>query len=220
MLQKIIEIIAPADCVACSVPGMSLCTECAQAKLVRKVSSCVFCNRLTPGGKTCNTCARKTALRGAYILWRYEDYAKELVRKLKYANDRSTAKVLAGYLAKAFDLSDYEVITAVASDGSSLRSRGYNQSELLAKSLAKRTGLPYSPALLRIKHEKQVRLNRTQRLKAVGGNFVCFKPAAAAGKRVLIVDDVITTGATMNECARVLKEAGAKTVWGLAVAKK
>jgi competence protein ComFC len=220
MLQKIIEIIAPADCVACRVPGMSLCAGCAQAKLVRKVSSCVFCNRLTPGGKTCSTCARKTALRGAYILWRYEDYAKELVRRLKYANDRSVAKTLATYLVEAFELSDYEVITAVASDGPSLRSRGYNQSELLAKALAKKTGIPCSPVLLRVKHEKQVRLNRAQRLKAVEGNFVCFKPTVVTGKKVLIVDDVITTGATMNECAKVLKEAGAKRVWGIAVAKK
>jgi ComF family protein len=220
MLQKIVEFIAPAECVACHAQGSSLCAECAQAELTRKVPSCTFCNRLTPGGKTCSTCARKTALKGAYILWRYEDYAKELVRRFKYTNDRSTAKTLAGYLVEAFGMPDCEVVTAVASDGSSLRSRGYNQSELLAKALAKRAGIPYSPALLRIKHEKQVRLNRAQRLKAVEGNFVCFKPAAVAGKRVLIVDDVITTGATMNECASVLKEAGAKAVWGLAVAKK
>ena len=220
MLQKLIEFIAPAECIVCGVQGSAMCQSCAHTELVGKVPSCVFCNRLTKDGRTCQACYRRTSLRGAHILWRYDGFAKDLITQFKYANDRSIADMFARQAVEAFDISDWDVITAVASDGASKRMRGYNQAELIAKAIARRAGATYSPVLLRTRHQRQVNLSRAQRLKAVEDNFVCIKPAVVAGKRVFIVDDVITTGATMNECAKVLRAAGAQRVWGLAIAKK
>ena len=220
MLQKLIGFIAPHDCLVCNKPGETVCPECVAAAFVHKVPSCYYCNRLTTDGRACQVCVRKTSLRGAHILWRYDGHVKPLVYRLKYANDRAVAEFMAARLANHFDVTPYDVITAVPSDGRALRSRGYNQAELLARAVARQASLPYRASLLRIRHVSQTHLRRSQRLEAVKDNFVCHRPQCVAGKRVLIVDDVMTTGATMNECARMLKNAGAKQVWGLVVAKK
>ncbi len=220
MLQKLIGFIAPHDCAVCARPGEVVCVECAQTAFVRKVPSCFYCNRLTADGRACSVCVRKTSLRGASVLWRYDGHVKSLVYRLKYANDRAVAGFMAAQLVENSDLSGYDVVTAVPSDGRALRQRGYNQAELLARAVAKQASLPYRATLLRTAHTSQTHLRRSQRLEAVKGNFVCYKPQDVAGQRILIVDDVMTTGATMNECARMLKAAGAKQVWGLVVAKK
>lgn len=220
MLQKLIEFIAPPDCSVCSRPGQNLCKDCLETATVPKVPSCYFCNRLTLDGRACPVCVRKTSLRGAYILWRYEGAAKDLVHRLKYANDRAVARLMASQAIKEFSLEGYDLVTFVASDGAALRRRGYNQAELLAGAVAKQARLPHRNVLLRIRHIPQTHLSRAKRLAGVKDNFVCFRPKEVAGKKVLIVDDVVTTGATMNECARVLSAAGAKSVWGLAIAKK
>lgn len=220
MLQKLIGFIAPHDCLVCARPGEVVCAECAHSALVRKVPSCFYCNRLTVDGRACQVCVRKTSLRGAHVLWRYGGQVKPMIYRLKYANDRTMAGFMAGGLSEHFDLSAYDVVTAVPSDGKALRQRGYNQAELLGRAVAKQATLPYRPSLLRVQHTSQTHLRRSQRLEAVKDNFVCHRPQDVAGKRVLIVDDVMTTGATMNECARVLKAAGAKQVWGLVVAKR
>jgi competence protein ComFC len=113
----------------------------------------------------------------------------------------------------------FDTITYVASTGASQRQRGYNQAKIIAKELSIITGLPLQNMLLRQSHQDQIGLNRAQRLAGVQGNFVPTS-YSAHGKRILIVDDVVTTGATLNECARILKENGASRVWGVAVAKK
>jgi competence protein ComFC len=220
MLQKLIGFVAPHDCAVCAQPGEVVCVECARSAFVRKVPSCFYCNRLTLDGRACPVCVRKTSLRGANVLWRYDGHVKPLVYRLKYANDRAVAGFMAAQLTGHFDLSGYDVVTAVPSDGRALRQRGYNQAEILARSVAKGTSLPYRATLLRTAHASQTQLRRSQRLEAVKGNFVCYNPRDVVSQRVLIVDDVMTTGATMNECARMLKAAGAKQVWGLVVAKK
>ncbi len=220
MLQKLIGFIAPHDCLVCAKPEEVVCTDCALSVLVRKVPSCFYCNRLTADGRACQVCMRKTSLRGAHVLWRYDGYAKSMIYRLKYANDRAMAAFMAAQLTDTFDLSRYDLIVAVPSDGKALRRRGYNQAELLARVVAKQTNLPYRTTLLRVQHTPQTHLRRSQRLEAVKGNFVCHRPQDVEGRRLLVVDDVMTTGATMNECARTLKAAGAKQVWGLVVAKK
>ncbi len=220
MLQKLMQFIVPSECLGCGESGSVLCGPCTPQLVTTKVPSCFYCNKLTFGGQACSTCQRKVQLRGVHVLWRLEGAAQDLVYRLKYHNDRSVAQFVADQASFQFELSGYDLVTAVASDGKALRRRGYNQAELLARAVARQAAVPYSTTLLRTQHTSQTHLGRHKRFEVVQGNFVCYQPKKVAGKRVLIVDDVLTTGATMAECARLLRLADAKQVWGLVAAKK
>ena len=99
--------------------------------------------------------------------------------------------------------------------------RGFNQSELIARKLSKKLNLPGGCALARTKDtEAQVSLSREFRLTNLVGAFTCTDKEFITGKNILLVDDVATTLSTLNECARALKDAGAKKVWGIVVARR
>ena len=183
-----------------------------------RTPACFWCNKLTNRGKTCPTCVRKTSLTGAIIPYRFTGHMKDIMYGLKYNGNQNLAKLLANKMSLHFEITQFDCVSFVPSTGKSQRKRGYNQAKLLAREVARQTGLPLQSTLLRLSHTDQIGLNRAQRLASVQDNFmVCRK---VANTNILLVDDVITTGATINECARALKLAGAKSVWGLAVAKK
>jgi ComF family protein len=147
----------------------------------------------------------------------YEGVIKELIGLLKYERARPSAAILANIITPLLHNTNFDSITSVPVATTHYRERGYNQAELIAKKVALKQSLPYSAMLARISNVQQVGSRRTDRLKQVQGVFVSRK--SLAGQRVLIVDDVLTTGATLNECARVLRAAGAKAVWGAVAAK-
>lgn len=101
-----------------------------------------------------------------------------------------------------------------------LRERGYNQSELLARATARELQLPVRETLIRVRPTaQQVKLPREERLRNVENAFAVLPNTALKGKTVLLIDDVITTGATMRDAARALRHAGAREVWAAAVAQ-
>lgn len=218
MIERLLEFLAPDCCIVCNTEGLCLCEKCASQALITKKPSCVLCNALTPVGQVCKSCRSGTKLSGASISYRYEGVTKELIKRLKYHQQRSIAR----YFGARLILPDHfrvDVVSFVPSDGKARRARGYNQAELLAKQFAKVNNLPLQTTLLRKKHARQVDLSRKQRLEMIQGNFVSHG-ASVAGQNILLVDDVITTGATLRECAKTLRAAGAAKVWGVAVAKK
>ena len=145
---------------------------------------------------------------------------RELIHQLKYDRTLELADILGGMLSSILagkSLNDYWLVP-VPLHASRLNERGFNQAELLARSVAKTTGLQVVNCIKRIRPTvSQTGLERSQRLTNVDGAFALTMPVL--GQRIILVDDVITTGATMEECAGVLKRAGAERVWGLAVAR-
>jgi ComF family protein len=147
----------------------------------------------------------------------YDGAIKQLITALKYEHQRSAAKLAARLITPLLDSSDFDVVTAVPTSTSRRRQRGYNQAALIAREVAQQLHLPYRETLGRVSNIHQVGTDRRHRLEQVKG---IFRPVAdVAGQRLLIIDDVLTTGATMAECAKELKTAGAKRVWGGVVAK-
>jgi competence protein ComFC len=136
---------------------------------------------------------------------------------MKYQGRRSVARYLALALPQV-NFHENTIITFVPSDGTTRRKRGFDQAELIAKHYAKAQRAKCATLLARSSHERQVGKSRKSRIENVKGNFVSLKNAT--DKRVILIDDVVTTGATVRECAKVLKEAGAKGIEVLAVAKK
>lgn len=218
IVRQIIELLAPSSCLNCGIQGSDICSKCINDMSGHKRGVCYECNSLMPNGKTCTRCMKRSSLSGVAIGAYYDGAIKELILKLKFHRSYSAAKIAAEiiYTAK-LPLDRISIITSVPISPQRYRERGYNQSELIAKALAKRTGLPYRSLLTRSNSGHQMGRSRPERLVAVQGAFVASK--TLANESILIVDDVITTGATLNECAGVLRAAGAKRIWGAVVAR-
>jgi ComF family protein len=146
----------------------------------------------------------------------------KLIQGLKYKKLSDEQKFIVDLVANRLDRNELRdfVVTAVPLHFSRRMSRGFNQSKLLGEGLEGRLNLLYKDKLLYrpSKTISQVELDKLQRGKNVRGAFKIYDKAAVAGPKILLVDDVVTTGATVKECAKVLKRGGAKEVWALALA--
>lgn len=159
--------------------------------------------------------------RSAFI---YDDFSKKLILDFKFYDHTELASLLAKMLyvaGKDIFQSGVDVIIPVPLHYSRLIKRKYNQSSLLASELSKLTGIAVDNFLLRkIKRTKpQVECTGLARLSNLKGSFAIKDASSVKGKRILLIDDVLTTGSTLKECAAVLKHAGAKTVCGLTLAR-
>ncbi|MFQ3577686.1 MAG: ComF family protein [Verrucomicrobiia bacterium] len=154
--------------------------------------------------------------------------ARNLVHKLKYNTQRSAATPLAYFMSEALNDEPWArlvtpLLVPVPLHKRRLRERGFNQSTLLAESLSKARGWPVVELLVRTRATPtQTALDRSQRTRNLSGAFEVnpkHSPAIFAGRSVLLVDDVVTTGATVHECASVLLKAGAGDVYVVAATR-
>jgi len=160
-----------------------------------------------------------TALAGVSVGTHYGGACKELILKLKFYRLQSAAEVGARLVAESLPAGwSGDLVTSVPVAAARYRERGYNQSGLVARGVAAHLGLPYRALLgRRASAEHQMGRDRAKRLAGVQGAFYALGEVSAS--RVLVVDDVVTTGATLSECARVLQEAGARAIWAAAIAR-
>ncbi len=220
-----LDFLFPRRCVGCGGEGDFICPSCRRsiARIVPPL--CPLCGEPQPGGVLCSNCVGwRAEIDGIRALFQFHGVVRQAIHQLKYQNLRAIAGVLAQ------DLSDYlaespvpgDVLVPVPLHGKRLRERGYNQSLLLAQGLGELTGLPVvADCLIRRRHAlPQARTATIEERRAnVSGAFACVD-SSLKGSRVLLIDDVSTTGATLDACAAVLKSAGAASVWGLVLAKE
>ncbi|MDE5593579.1 MAG: ComF family protein [Clostridiales bacterium] len=194
-----------------------LCENC---KLVINDNFCLRCGRHKIGiGDYCDECSEQSLhFDEARSAVNYDGNAKNLIYKLKYGNAKYLANTLSQYLLDVLLLSDWQAdcITYVPIHKSRQRKRGYNQAELLARELAERIDLPCENLLEKsVKTPNQAKLNRAARLENLKDSFIAV---GTPPDHVILVDDVMTTGSTADECSRILKRAGAKVVYVLTFA--
>lgn len=222
--QAILEFVFPAHCVVCGGSGSFLCVECSDALPRADAPRCSVCWRPQADGAACADCRTQPppfdGLRAALV---YSGAVRTVVQDLKY---RGTT-VLAGPMAQLMAACAREhglaaeLIVPVPLAGLRQRTRGYNQAEALSKPLGRELGLPVrGGALRRLRNTApQARSDDARaRRSNVEGAFRA-RGEDVKGRRVLLVDDVTTTGATLAACAAALKEVGASSVWALAFAR-
>jgi ComF family protein len=161
---------------------------------------------------------------GARSFGYYTAELRQLIQGLKFQNRRNLVKLLAPLLAEAFYDSwrreDFDLIVPVPLHLKRKRERGYNQSELLARSLARRISIPCGRGLTRVRSTlPQIGLTDSQRRENVRKAFCCTNPQQISGRRILLIDDVMTTGATVASASGALLAGGALRISVLTVAR-
>jgi len=240
MCAALASIALPAPCRICArildtgsvIPFCDACT----ASLVETLSEplCAQCGRPIVSGVAaegmslpqCHLCRRQVyAFDFARSFGAYTPRMSRAILLLKYGNVTPLgtwfARHLAGLIERQPDYFEADAVVPVPLDQARQRERGYNQAELIAKPLARMLGIPFrSYLLLRTRpRPNQLRLTRRERWETVRGAYATHKTAQVDKLRVLLVDDVFTTGATLDACSRALKGAGAAQVVGLTVAR-
>ncbi|MEX1254900.1 MAG: ComF family protein [Dehalococcoidia bacterium] len=218
-----LDLLFPPRCAVCGAAGAFLCAGCASALVEASPPRCPRCWRPGPDAGECFDCRLAPpafdALRAGFV---YQGVAREVVHALKYRGMTVLAAPMASLLTGAAARESFDVVVPVPLSGLRKRTRGYNQAELLARALAEELGVLVEPrALVRKRHTPpQARsADAEARRRNVAGAFAC-RDASLAGRRVLLVDDVTTTGATLAACAGALKAAGAASVRALAFARE
>ena len=217
--------IFPPTCAGCGKWGERFCQTCFANTRTISSDICQTCGEPLRQNKVliCERCKNSKNFFTAVRSWAlYEDPLKKAIHNLKYQRNIGLGEVLAEPLAKFLIGTDWNIdlITAVPLDHDRKQERGYNQSVFLARPLSWLTMIPFDEKVIeRIrKTRSQVGLSRDQRKENMDGAFCC-QSEIANGKSVLIIDDVITTGATLNACANALIKSGAEQVFGLTLAR-
>ena len=218
-----LDLLFPLWCIGCGREGSYICDSCRQQLPVIVPPFCPRCGRPQPQGAPCPGCIEaQSDIDGIRAPFLFNGVIRHAIHELKYRNLRAIAPLLAGFLH------DYllenpvpgDVLMPVPVHRKRERERGFNQSSLLCHELSRRSGLPVVDDCLikRTYTPPQARTSTvTDRRANVAGVFACVDERLR-GKQVILIDDVSTSGATLNACAGVLKSAGASAVWGLVLA--
>jgi len=220
-----LDLLFPQWCVGCGKGGSFLCDSC-RASLPRIMPPlCPKCGEPQPSGRLCPSCVSWQAkIDGIRSPFRFGGVMRQAIHQLKYANLRALAVPLAKLLSNYLITNPMpgEVLVPVPLHRKRLRERGYDQSRLVAKELGKLINLPVvNDHLSRQRHAPpQARtLTVAERRSNVADAFICHD-RRLQDKQILLIDDVSTSGATLDACAVALKAAGAVSVWGLVLAKE
>ncbi|MBZ5704515.1 MAG: ComF family protein [Acidobacteriia bacterium] len=246
LAESLFATLFPSDCRVCGAPLVNIsrlpvCEECLSAMRPIAGGVCSICGErlVSPyafsgehGEPRCGLCRRmEPAFARAAAYGSYDGGLRELIHLLKYEQVRPAANVLGRMLAEVMaslepGFSESAVVVVpVPLHARKLRQRGFNQSQLIAQAALKLRQadgkLALNAQVLERQREtqSQIGLTRHQRRENIRGAFAVAKPDEVAGREVLLVDDVLTTGTTASECARVLRRAGAAKVWVATVAR-
>lgn len=199
------------------------CAECRKKLPFIEGAVCEHCGRQVIATESyCSTCKGVlTQTDRARSVFNYEKSVAALIKRAKYDNARYVLTEFADYLASAYYKYYFNsaLLVCVPMTRRALKRRGYNQSEILARLVSEKTGVPFADVLIKVKETKrQVKLSANERRKNLSGAFRVTDKTRVRGKSVLIIDDVTTTGSTGEALAEKLKKAGAERVELLTIA--
>jgi ComF family protein len=221
LFDPVINFFFPSRCLLCGSPAQEfvapVCADCWSALESERFTDERQPERLAP-------LVERSIINEIFFAYHFTEGGtlQRLVHLMKYSNCPTLGIRLGEKVGEAMRTAsiynDIDVLVPVPVHGSRFRERRYNQSERIARGIAARTKLPIERLVLRraLRTQPQAALNAAERAENIQGAFVATE--SVRGKRIGLVDDVITTGATINECARVLRAAGAESVCSVTVA--
>jgi ComF family protein len=233
LLRALGTLFYPPICTICSSSVSSddyLCQSCS-GKATRIVAPfCATCSEPFAGTMSgtfdCANCAhRRLYFEAAVAVYRSRGVVRRVMHDFKYGSSIHLRYPVARWLGMALEDERlrgrrFDVIVPVPLHPARQRQRGFNQAAVLAQLLSDKIGIPVSSALQRIRFTTtQTAFDRSERMKNLRGAFRLRRKADVQGLQVLLIDDVLTTGATLSECARVLKKAGATSVYAATAAR-
>ena len=222
------DLVLPKYCLNCEKEGEWLCPTC-YSLLDFKKQYCLNCKKENKTGYFCSQCKNKYALDGVLIAGDYDNkILSRLIKQLKYHFAQDIAKILAQFLkdfilhyqkGNEFKMEDFLFIP-VPLHKKRENSRGFNQSQKILEEFSKLFDIKIDiKNLIKTKNTKaQAKLNEEERKENMKDAFI-WKGSDLKGKKIILIDDVATTGSTLNECALVLKNNGSEMVLGLVIAK-
>lgn len=230
--KYVLDILFPIGCISCGEEGKWICEACESRLTIQNEHVCGVCEKMTtPDGRTCINCKKKSALDGLIVAASYKQtLIARAVHTYKYRFVSDLHIQLGDLLVRALQKTEIplaDIVAPIPLHPRRLRFRGFNQSALLAKHIAANL-LPhtqmifdenmlvrkkYTPPQMGIKNYKD-------RLRNIKDAFSLADGKDVKNKTVLLIDDIATTGSTIFECARVLKDAGAKEVYATVIARQ
>jgi ComF family protein len=224
IFEGLLELIYPTHCASCGRFGQLICQDCLDSLPLIEPKFCLKCGK--PSYylvSECRDCRNKRfVFFESRSLGLYEGNLRELVHKFKYGNCRGLAEIFADLLVEHIESNFFEVdaVTYVPLSRRKKDERGFNQAQLLAEKIALKLNLPFLEVLCQDKEtQDQSKLQAVERRKNVKGAFSVKRDLLPKGSKVLLVDDVFTTGSTVNECSRVLRASGTKSVKVVTIAR-
>ena len=242
-LNYFLDIVFPKLCLSCGIEGFLVCPDCVAKIPIQTDFHCFICKKRSPGGKICPQCRKKAGQIGLTGLLIASDWRNLLVRQLIYECKYRFIKALADPMADVMiqfletniltnpTLSGAEgwqidklILVPVPLHKKRTAWRGFNQAEEIASAIAKKIQIPiYKNLIERMKNtapQMEIK-DKKERTRNVAGAFRIDKNFREdiRGKVIILIDDVCTTAATLNECAAAIKGLGPNEIWGLALAR-
>lgn len=219
------DILFPKKCFGCGINGAYLCSKC-EVELKRVEDICPTCEKLSIDGWAHHRCVRKMGIDRLISVYSYHGLIQKMLKRVKYSSAPKIIEDISYWWIKRLkdrvemtEVGRVGVVTSVPMYYKKERSRGFNQARILGNLLANSVGVEYRDLLVRTRGTKAMYgLPQKERQKNVRGAFG-LEHSISGFDLVILVDDVWTTGSTMRECCVVLKQNGAKEVWGITVAR-
>ena len=226
-IERLLDLCFPPHCAGCKRSGHILCSTCYASIQLLSPPFCKHCHTPLGSANACKKCAyRQLQFSGLRIVGAYQEPLRSYILALKNHGNKRLAQPLGALLVQTYKQTSLatDIIIPVPLHAQRQQRRGYNQAQLLAEVCATELGLPLHPSLLtRVRDTAtQKGLLRHERQQNVAGAFLLNAKdnvGVLSKRNILLIDDVCTTGATLEACATPLFAAGANTVWGLVLAR-
>jgi ComF family protein len=216
-----VGLLAPHLCIACGDEGAVMCRACLSTAGDTIPSRCAGCHRITKKNKTCRSCLKWLRARHIYVATSYDSLYERLLHELKFeCRKQAVYPIVDIMLQQLQSIEVFDSICPLPTAPSRVRLRGFDHALLISRELSKKSSIPTQKSLTRSTNARQVGANRRERLSQLENEFKVHGKDSVRGKNILLVDDIITTGASIASATNALYKAGAKNVSALVYAQK